>query len=125
MSGAGRRTSACIEATPETYRQTSMKPLKVTLDYGRTGLTVELPAERVVGPLAIRDVPPLDDPEGAVAAALETPDRLADRSARSPGADKDACILVCDITRPVPNPTILGPDAPRSCTTRESPASRS
>ena len=27
-----------------------MKLLKVTLDYGRTGLPVELPAERVVGP---------------------------------------------------------------------------
>ena len=36
-----------------------MKNLKFTLDYGRTGLDVELPAERVVGPLAIRDVPPL------------------------------------------------------------------
>src|SRR5690348_397717 len=40
--------------------------MKVTLDYGRTGLTVEMPAERVVGPLAIRDVPPLDDPERVV-----------------------------------------------------------
>ena len=28
----------------------TMKTMKVTLDYGRTGLTVELPAERVVGP---------------------------------------------------------------------------
>ena len=50
-----------------------MKPLKLTLDYGRTGLDVELPAERVVGPLAIRDVPPLVDPEAAVAAALAAP----------------------------------------------------
>ena len=37
-----------------------MKNLKVTLDYGRTGLDVELPADRVVGPLAIENVPPLD-----------------------------------------------------------------
>ncbi len=50
-----------------------MKLLKVTLDYGRTGLPVELPAERVVGPLTIRDVAPLHDPEQAVAAAIETP----------------------------------------------------
>jgi len=85
-----------------------MKPINVILDYGRTGIRVELPAERVVGTLAIRDVPPLDDPEGAVKGALESPTgtpalrRLAD-------GRKDACILICDITRPVPNRTILGP----------------
>ena len=85
-----------------------MKTLKVTLDYGRTGLAVELPAERVVGPLAIRDVPPLDDPEEAVAAALETPIGTPPLREIARGA-RDACILICDITRPVPNRTILRP----------------
>src|SRR5262245_6577949 len=85
-----------------------MKPLKVTLDYGRTGLTVELPADRVVGPLAIRDVPPLDDPERVVAAALKEPIGTPPLRGIARGR-KDACILVCDITRPVPNRTILGP----------------
>ena len=47
--------------------------MKVTLDYGRTGLAVEIPADRVVGPLAIKNVPPLDDPEAAVAAAIDDP----------------------------------------------------
>jgi lactate racemase len=85
-----------------------MKNLKFTLDYGRTGLDVELPAERVVGPLAIRDVPPLSDPEGAVAAALESP--IGTPALRQIAAGrKDACILICDITRPVPNQTILRP----------------
>ena len=85
-----------------------MNPLRVTLDYGRTGLDVELPAERVVGPLEIRDVPPLEDPEGAVAAALEAP--IAARPLRELARGRrDACILVCDITRPVPNATILRP----------------
>ena len=46
-----------------------MKSLQFTLDYGRTGLPVSLPADRVVGPLAIKHVPPLEDPEAAVAAA--------------------------------------------------------
>ncbi len=50
-----------------------MQTMKFKLDYGRAGLDVDIPAERVVGPLAIRDVPPLGDPEGAVAAALESP----------------------------------------------------
>ncbi|MGC8638250.1 MAG: nickel-dependent lactate racemase [Isosphaeraceae bacterium] len=85
-----------------------MKSLSVTLDYGRTGLTVELPADRVVGPLSIRDVPPLDDPEGAVAAALESPTGAPPLLELARGR-KSACILVCDITRPVPNRTILRP----------------
>ena len=85
-----------------------MKTLKVTLDYGRTGLPVELPAERVVGPLTIRDVSPLDEPEKAIAAALESP--IGTRPLRElAGGRKSACILVCDITRPVPNRTILEP----------------
>jgi lactate racemase len=85
-----------------------MEPLKLTLDYGRTGLKVELPAERVVGPLAIRDVPPLEDPEAAVARALDEPIASASLRKLAQGR-KDACILICDITRPVPNRTILDP----------------
>jgi lactate racemase len=85
-----------------------MTPLRITLDYGRTGLDVELPADRVVGPLEIKDVPPLADPEGAVAAALEAPTGAAPLRQVARGR-RDACILVCDITRPVPNETILRP----------------
>jgi nickel-dependent lactate racemase len=85
-----------------------MKTMKVTLDYGRTGLTVELPAERVVGPLAIRDVPALADPERAVADAIERPIGTPPLREIARGR-QDACILVCDITRPVPNRTILVP----------------
>jgi nickel-dependent lactate racemase len=85
-----------------------MKTMKVTLDYGRTGLTVELPAARVVGPLAIRDVPALHDPERAVADALERPTGTIALREIARGR-KDACILICDITRPVPNRIILGP----------------
>jgi lactate racemase len=85
-----------------------MKPIKVVLDYGRTGMCVELPADRVVGTLAIRDVPPLSDPEGAVKAALEAPIGTPALRQLADGRT-NACILICDITRPVPNRTILGP----------------
>jgi nickel-dependent lactate racemase len=80
----------------------------VTLDYGRTGLLVELPGERVVGPLAIRDVQPLADAEREVARALEEPIGSPPLRRIAQGRT-DACILVCDITRPVPNRTILRP----------------
>ena len=37
-------------------------PMRITLDYGRTGLDVDLPDDRVVGPLAIRPAAPLRRP---------------------------------------------------------------
>src|SRR5438874_9302061 len=82
--------------------------MRITLDYGRTGLNVELPDERIVGPLAIRPATPLADPEGVIAEALRRP------IGSSPLADlargrRNACILVCDITRPVPNRLLLPP----------------
>lgn len=85
-----------------------MKPLRVTLEYGRTGLDVELPAGRVVGPLEIKKVPALADPEQVVAAKLTSPTGCPPLSELARGK-KNACILVCDITRPVPNALILRP----------------
>jgi nickel-dependent lactate racemase len=85
-----------------------MNSLTVTLDYGRTGLTVKLPADRVVGPLAMRDVPALEDPEQAVATAIDSPIGTPALRQIARGR-KDACILICDITRPVPNRTVLRP----------------
>jgi nickel-dependent lactate racemase len=82
--------------------------MRFTLDYGRTGLEVDLPADRVVGPLAIRPAPPLADPETAIAEALRRPIGTAPLAALARGR-RDACILVCDITRPVPNQLILPP----------------
>ncbi|MDB5350836.1 MAG: hypothetical protein JWN86_2083 [Planctomycetota bacterium] len=85
-----------------------MSTLDLTLDYGRNGLAVKLPAARVEGPLEIRAVPPLADPEAAVEAMLKSP--IGTRPLSELAASKrDACILVCDITRPVPNATILRP----------------
>jgi nickel-dependent lactate racemase len=85
-----------------------MSTRRFTLDYGRNGLEVELPADRVVGPLEIRNVPPLADPEAAVAEGLARPIGSPPLAEVARGR-KTACILVCDITRPVPNPVILRP----------------
>lgn len=82
--------------------------MRITLDYDRTGLTVDLPDDRVVGPLAIRNVPPLADPEQAVANVLAKPTGTPPLAEVARGR-KNACILVCDITRPVPNRVILPP----------------
>jgi nickel-dependent lactate racemase len=82
--------------------------MRITLDYGRTGLEVELPDERIVGPLAIQPAPPLANPDSAIAEALAHPIGGPPLKELARGR-KDACILVCDITRPVPNRQILPP----------------
>jgi nickel-dependent lactate racemase len=82
--------------------------MRVTLDYGRTGLDVDLPDDRVVGPLAIRPAPPLPDAEAAVAGVLRCPTGTPPLAELARGR-RDACILVCDITRPVPNRLLLPP----------------
>src|SRR5438477_12861661 len=82
--------------------------MRIKLDYGRTGLVVDLPDDRVVGPLAIRPAPPLADPVAAVAAALRRP--IGSRPlAEVARGRRNACVLVCDITRPVPNRVLLPP----------------
>jgi nickel-dependent lactate racemase len=80
--------------------------MRITLDYGKTGLEVDLPEGRVVGPLAIKPAPPLPDPEAAVADALVNPIGTPSLAELARGRG-NACVLVCDITRPVPNRVLL------------------
>lgn len=83
--------------------------MQVTLDYGKTGLTVTLPADRLIAPpLTIREAPPLADPLAALEAALQSPIGTPPLAELARGK-KTACIVVCDITRPVPNSLILPP----------------
>src|SRR5690349_4036641 len=82
--------------------------MQVTLDYGRTGLPVTLPDDRTLGPLAIRPAAPLADPAAALDAALADPIGTRPLATLARGRS-DACILICDITRPVPNKLILPP----------------
>lgn len=79
-----------------------------TLRYGREGLRVELPDEQVRCVLRQRPAPALADPRGATRAALAEPIGTAPliESARGRSA---ACIVVSDITRPVPNAVIVPP----------------
>src|SRR5271165_5729641 len=82
--------------------------MRIQLDYGRTGLEVELPDDRLVGPLSIRPAVPLSDPEKAIADAIDRP--IASRPlAELARGRRNACILICDVTRPVPNGLILPP----------------
>lgn len=82
--------------------------MRVELPYGRGTCEVELPVERVAGVLVYRDAEPLAQPRTAVEAVLARPTGTAPLAELAQGR-RSACILVCDITRPVPNQTILEP----------------
>ena len=83
--------------------------MKITLDYGKTGLEVNLPDDRLIAPpLAIRPADPLSDPGAALDAALKNPIGSKPLAELARGK-KTACIAICDITRPVPNKLILPP----------------
>ncbi|MBW3542004.1 MAG: nickel-dependent lactate racemase, partial [Planctomycetes bacterium] len=81
--------------------------MRVMLDYGRTGLDVELPDENVVGPLDLVPIAPLDDPAAAVRGMLAEPIASPPLAELAAGR-RSACLLICDITRPVPNRLLLG-----------------
>jgi nickel-dependent lactate racemase len=83
--------------------------MKITLDYGKTGLDVTLPDERLIAPpLAIRPAAPLADPAATLETALESPIGTRPLAELARGK-KTACVVVCDITRPVPNALLLPP----------------
>ncbi len=83
--------------------------MRIQLDYGRTGLSVDLPEDRLIAPpLAIRTAPPLANPSEAIANALHHPIGTPALAELARGR-RNACILICDITRPVPNTQILPP----------------
>lgn len=80
--------------------------MRIALQYGRGTLPLDLADDLDVTVIRKPAMPVLADPATAVAAALDAPVNAAAlrehaRTARS------ACILICDITRPVPNGTLL------------------
>ncbi len=82
--------------------------MHVHLAYGRRGLDVELPDHAVVKTLTYRTIAPLDEPEAALKEVLDEP--IGSRSlAELAQGRRNACILICDVTRPVPNALMLPP----------------
>ncbi len=80
--------------------------MRVTLEYGKTGLPVQLPADRVVRSLGYKKVEPLADPAVELARKLNAPTGTLPLAELARGR-RDACVVISDITRPVPNKLIL------------------
>jgi nickel-dependent lactate racemase len=82
--------------------------MKVDLLYGRNGISVDLPPEARATVIRKHPMIPLEDPVAAVKQAIAAPVQSDPLSKL--GRDKQkVCILVCDVTRPVPNGTVLPP----------------
>ncbi len=82
--------------------------MRVEVNYGKGRLGVELPDGAEVTLIRKPEMPGLDDPAAAVETALAKPVGAAAMTELARGR-RSACILICDITRPVPNGLFLGP----------------
>jgi len=80
--------------------------MHIDLRYGKGTYRLDLDAAWDVTVIRKPEMPLLADPVGAVRAALAQPVGARPLAQEARGA-KSACILVCDITRPVPNGLFL------------------
>jgi lactate racemase len=82
--------------------------MKTSLLFGRQTLQLELPEEIAVHEINKHPMPLLDNVDAAIRQALLEPIGSLALPALTAGK-KTACILICDITRPVPNGDLLPP----------------
>ncbi len=82
--------------------------MRVEMRYGTGTLPIEIPDKNVVRVLEISDSIPLPDEDSAVREAIAAPIDSAPLAELAEGRES-ACIVISDITRPVPNKVILPP----------------
>ena len=88
--------------------------MKVTLSYGSNGLPLEIPeSPGFQGVLRPREAPTVKNPEAAILQALLDPIAAKPLGDLAQGC-QSACVVISDITRPVPNQIILPPCSPKS-----------
>ena len=80
--------------------------MKVALDYGRNGIEAEVPDDAQI--LSMAAIPGLDRIEERLCESLRAPSGTPPLHDLARGRS-DACVVISDITRPVPNSTILPP----------------
>ena len=82
--------------------------MRVRLEYGRTGIDVELPDRHVVKCLSYQPMRPLPHPQEAVRQRLREPSGTPPLAELARGR-RDACVVISDVTRPVPYRMLLPP----------------
>ena len=84
----------------------SSQPNSPSLSYGKSHLPIKLPAGARATVIQKTPVPKLPDPHAAIRAALDAPVGALPLATLARNR-RSACILICDITRPVPNHLFL------------------
>lgn len=82
--------------------------MNVRIAYGKQGLTLDVPAANLVKVMEQAGAPPLRDPVGEIDRQLRKPidsSPLTELARRA----TSACVVISDITRPVPNTVLLPP----------------
>ena len=82
--------------------------MEISLPYGKSSISVRFPDECEVTVIRKAPMPLVRSPIEAVCRALEQPVGCSTLSSVAQSS-RSACILICDITRPVPNNLLLGP----------------
>lgn len=82
--------------------------MEIKLEYGKTGLKVEVPEQNIVKILSMQPAAVVENPVETLSELLENPIESAPLARLAQGK-KTACIVICDITRPVPNKILLPP----------------
>lgn len=80
--------------------------MRIELSFGRGTLPLDLPDDLDVTVVRKPEMPVAADPAAAVEAALAAPVGVPPLAEAARGA-RSACVLVCDVTRPVPNGLVL------------------
>ena len=82
--------------------------MRIEMRYGLGTLPIEIPDKNVAGVLEISETVPLSDADSTVREALAQPIVSPPLAELATGRES-ACIVISDITRPVPNKVILPP----------------
>ena len=82
--------------------------MKIDVAYGKEGLTIDVPDKNVVKVMRMTEKPVIPNPQEETLRKIESPIGTQPLSELAKGK-KTACIVICDITRPVPNTTIVPP----------------
>jgi len=80
--------------------------MKIHLAYGKEGLDIEVPDQNLAKVMTMNSAKPLADPDGEIVRSLQSPIASSPLGQLASKA-KTACVVICDITRPVPNKIIL------------------
>ncbi|MEW6358775.1 MAG: nickel-dependent lactate racemase [Planctomycetota bacterium] len=82
--------------------------MRIRLDYHRQGLEIEVPDSNLMAVLSMNRAEPLDDPIQEVLRTIRDP--IGSPPLQKVAAGKrTACIVISDVTRPVPNRLLLPP----------------